>query len=281
MAYLSKFETSVNEKKILKFLVEGIFINADFLSPCLTGIVDMTTNSAENVSFLLEFNEILTKILSLCHNPDFDISTKAMKFIGNLIYTSDVYTSLLLSKNILELMNSKISSTNKLMRKEIYYNLSNILASNKNHLFLMLNHQFLLKKALEGLLDLAFEVRYEAWYLFSFISRLKTQAISEILEELIYYLPRSLEIESDPKILELILNTCENILKLSTETDKFKGLFNETGAFDSLAKKKYHGNNHISAYTLEIIESNYSYEELHGISSFHEENYDDSGFIFS
>ena len=78
----------------------------------------------------------------------------------------------------------------------------------------------------------------------------------------------SLNKETDPQILKLILKTYKNILNNSgIRIEYFKKLFEDSSCFDELAKKKNHGNTEVVELVTEIINTFYDFEELHGIKN--------------
>ena len=270
LAHICKYEENVQIiTTIMHIFVNKIFFsNKDIINPCLSGIAIMTVNRAELVDLLLRFDNILSRIIELTYDNDCSISFKAMKIIGNISFTSEENTGKLLKYNILDSIGNNFNSNSNKVRKEAYYALSNLLISPKEQIIQILSNDKLWKNALEGIIDSYFDVRAEAWEVFNLISSETDPNTFKFVEELVIYMNTSLNKETDPQILKLILKTYKNILNNSgIRIEYFKKLFEDSSCFDELAKKKNHGNTEVVELVTEIINTFYDFEELHGIKN--------------
>ena len=267
LAHISKYESDINRSRyLLNYFVNYIKSSNEISAACLMGIYSATAFSPEKIKLLMEeYRHVIPIIIELAYDIDKSISFRAMKIISSISTTDDENTQQLLDNNILPCLHKNLKSTNPLVRKDAYFTLSNILAGTESQLLAVIDCQCLLSDALEGLSDSSFDIRVEAWECFSILSK-KINGPEQFHEELIIHMNSVIPKETDPKILKLIINTFESLLANANERiTSMKSLLNDSGCFEEISRKKFHGNPEISDLVLAVIDKYYDYNELHGI----------------
>lgn len=263
LTHIGKYETNQkNLKFLMSYFVSLLGENNEKNVACLAGIL----NGNMDLSEMVRENEgAVKKIIQLANGTSRETVIRAVKVLGNIAYTSDENTQILLDNGVLNCANLQIKSFDSEIKKEAYFMLSNVLAGTYQQFRLVLAHGQLMQNALEGLIDASFQVRLEAWHCFSIVSKHTNE--ENIINELLIYMSKIVSKESDPSILKPILASFENILEKTQDLLKTKKFIEETNCLDEIGRKKTHGNSEISTLVEEIINKYYNFEELHGINT--------------
>ncbi|OMJ73091.1 hypothetical protein SteCoe_28292 [Stentor coeruleus] len=245
----------------IKWSTIGLNSNTKLPSLCI-----LFSITKKNPDLILQSPGLLRTIIEISIKDHDTIGLTAIKVLGNIAFGNENHTQALLDNQILNCLSKNISSINLNIKKESLLLLYNLLASEMSQVYQVLACYDIKTLMLEATLHKAFDIRFEAWHCLRLITCKLGPNECDIHKDIIFYVSRGLNIEIDPKILELILSAVENILQKSEEkVYVFKELIETSGCLEGLGKLRNHGNSSIQEYSDRIVNTFYDFNELYGI----------------
>ncbi|CAG9330092.1 unnamed protein product [Blepharisma stoltei] len=209
-------------------------------------------------------------IINYCDSHDYSIALPALKTLGNISSGNNAQTELMLNLNALEKLLNHIRSSQAVIRKEVYWALSNFVGGSSAHVERVAQH-LVIPLAMKGLTDEDHGVRVEAGWVFSnFGIRGSPECtISLIKNGFLNYLQQALDKETDPNTLKNLLVITKRILEAASikpqeekkENNICLKLFESSGCLAALHKQLDHGNSFVNEFALKLLKEFFDYEE--------------------
>lgn len=245
------FIGALKHKKSFKFAIMGL--------ECIT--INFTDNLHKIYSLCPEIIEIITKSEG---NEEKILLLYCLKLLGNFAYSTD-YIQVLLDKGVLPYLKKMMISYITWIRKEVFFILSNLLLSEDYHVGVIAADNELILRVLEGVNDIDYEVRLEVWHCIRVLVSKIPFIPFGFFDTLVFNMNLAFGKEIDPKILILMLESYEFMIKNAGEyEDTLKTLLESSKCFEKMSEKIYHGNKDVSNKASSLIEDFYDKYELRG-----------------
>ena len=236
----------------------------------LSGLFTISIHDSNRIDVICRQPRLVSVLVEFSTSPDHEIALAAFKVLGNISSSTSLHTQMLLDNNILPSITMNLYSSFSDLRKETYFTLSNIVAGAANQIKAAFEHDGLIKKAVQGVLDTNLEVRIEAWYVFKNIVNFRNKDFAMKLFDfgIANVITKALDIEKNVNVLETALKFCQTILDagdiegFNTVSQFFYG----SGCFERISKLSNYENYAIANLAEEIIMIYYSFSR-------NEENY--------
>jgi hypothetical protein len=150
--------------------------NPQLVHDLLWAIATFTDHENALIQLVIDSPPLFEVILANLESRDSERMKSALRAAGNIVTGNVLQTEAMLSRNILGKLKPMLSNPDPLIRKEVYWTLSNIAASTRGHLEQLLAHP-LMETTPSGLIDVSENVAREASFLFVNISNTNDQRI--------------------------------------------------------------------------------------------------------
>lgn len=231
----------------------------------IMGLEYLTINNVANLKKIYYYcPEIIEKILALVGNEDKYLILHSLKLLGNFAFSDD-YIQDLLDKGVLPFIKKVMIRSNAAHKKEVFFILSNLLLSEEHHLGVIMADKELVFRILEGVNEIDYEVRHEVWYCIKILTSKVPFYPLEFFDTLVFNMSLSFSKESDPKILILMLESYEFMLKkVGIHQETLRNLLDSSQCFEKMSEKIFHGNKDVSEKASGIIDEFYDKFEIRG-----------------
>jgi len=178
------------------------------------------------ISYISETEEIniIEEILrsnmiqDICESTSFDPSTVFCKIriVGNIAGNDDVYVNFLLKRNILNFFKNLLNIENYSILKELFWALSNIVATNRNSCLQVLEDEEIVHKIKKNLFFNNHDVREEVLYI---IGTIISNADYIITRKILDYkidddILELLKESKNPELIKMIVNALNQLVSL-------------------------------------------------------------------
>jgi importin subunit alpha-2 len=234
----------------------------------------LTTKTATKIEEKKEFDFIHVLVQLLQSTQNSILLTPVLRLVGNFISTDENYSNKLVEANVLSVMPQVLSHTNRSVREEACWMLSNIAGGSHEDLsqvYKMIQTPGLLKALVEQIAWAEYAVKREAaWSICNILVRTKD------LHFLVHFLQTNeivlrsfvplLEEWDDPMLILVILEAITSILTVFDDQQKeqdtnIKVLLEESGCLDKIEELCYDENEQVSEVAAQIIDTWFQKEE--------------------
>lgn len=192
------------------------------------------------------FSQILLKLLK--SNQDPDIERYALLAIGNIIYTSNKNTQILISLGLFDTIYTVIKSANFKNHYTVYWVLSNIAGGTTSQAHQLINHKICFE-ALNGFLHIDSKVVIEVAHLFHNLTLKSTSSdLEDLVNKGLIEVFNMIIDKSETEVLLSILKCTVNILCALTELYQFEVIqkIDSLGYWSCVARYEEHGDIRVS-----------------------------------
>jgi hypothetical protein len=149
-----------------KSLIESNEKNVLIIS--LYSISQLLEKDTRRIKFFLQL-KIINRIIELINHTDIDISNKALKVAGDVTFAEDPQITYLIEQGLLDILSRTTKQSNEEIRTESFYILSNIVASGKDMVEVLLKHDVFFS-IIESLSDQNMKVLKEVSFVYMNLS---------------------------------------------------------------------------------------------------------------
>ena len=140
-----------------------------------------------------------------------------------------------------------------------------MLLSEEHHVCIIVADKELVFRVFEGVSDIDYGVRVEVWYCIKILASKVPFFPLGFFDTLIFNMHLAFGREIDPKILILMLETYEFMLRnAGSYQDPLRSLLESSQCFEKMSEKIQHGNKDVSEKASSIIDEFYDKYELRG-----------------
>jgi len=207
---------------------------------------------------------VCRRLVELLMHNSFSVQTPALRSVGNIVTGNDTQTQTIINCGTLAAILHLLSSPKEAIRKEACWTISNITAGSVHQIQSVINANLILP-LIEILRHDDFKTKKEAaWALSNATSGGTKEQIMYLVERgCIRPLCDLLEC-NDVKIIQVVLDALENILKVGRDVDlqnPFALAIEEAEGLDKIEKLQQHENNEIYKKAFNLIDKYFSEEE--------------------
>ena len=163
---LMNFKTYEEIITSYKSLIESNEKNVLIIS--LYSISQLLEKDTRRIKFFLQL-KIINRIIELINHTDIDISNKALKVAGDVTFAEDPQITYLIEQGLLDILSRTTKQSNEEIRTESFYILSNIVASGKDMVEVLLKHDVFFS-IIESLSDQNMKVLKEVSFVYMNLS---------------------------------------------------------------------------------------------------------------
>ena len=212
---------------------------------------------------------IVPRIVSLLVHSSSSMQTPALRTVGNIITGTDTQTQYILDFNILPHLIAMFDSPKMNIRKEACWTISNITAGTRDQIQMVIDREAIPKLIRILLHSEEYEVQKEAaWAIANATSGGSTDQINYLVEQGSIAALSNILSAKEVKILTMILEGLENILKSGMQNsesrsfENIKFLFSDCGSLEKLKALQDHPTSSIYQRTLHILRTYFDVEEV-------------------
>jgi len=204
------------------------------------------------------------------HSPS--VQTPALRTVGNIVTGDDLQTQIMIELSILPCLLSLLSSPKRTIRKEACWAISNITAGNKDQIQAVIDAGIVLHLVQVLIHETEFDVQKEAaWAISNATSGGLREQIKLMVEQgCVPPLCEMLKV-ADPKIVMVVLEGLENILKMgdteasqTSQPNMMAIIINEAGGLATIESLQQHENEDVQAKAIKILERFFGMTEVGG-----------------
>ena len=202
-------------------------------------------------------------LVTLLGHENSSVVTPALRTLGNFVSGNDKQTQAVIDAGALDYVQALLSHPKRNVRKETCWLISNIAAGSHSQISSILSHPRMVSAVLKHVENAEWEVRKEATWVISNIATGGRDGHVHGLVELGAINALCSVIESaDPKILLVVLEALENILRVGKNASRdYIGFVDECDGLDKIENLQEHENTHVYEKAVFIIETYFGVEE--------------------
>lgn len=203
-------------------------------------------------------------LVSKLETADTQVLTPLVRTLGNFVTGTDQQTQAVLDAGVLPYMTKLVEHPNKNLRKEACWLLSNIAAGSHDQLNSIFQYHDLLERVVELARTDRWEVRKEAlWVVCNMFTTGQDNHVRSLVQGGGFTaLAEALSNGTDTKILVVVLEAVEEVLKLGSRLDlPYTTMFDELGGLDKLEQLQEHQSEEIYEKSVELLEQYFGVEE--------------------
>ncbi|KAL3668431.1 hypothetical protein V7S43_006518 [Phytophthora oleae] len=211
---------------------------------------------------------VCSRVVDLLGHTNTAIQTSALRTIGNIVTGNEQQTQLMLDLAVLPRLMPLFKSEKKLMRKEACWVISNITAGTPSQIQEVIDAN-VIPPLLFQLMSVELDVRKEAaWAISNAASGGTTQQIKYLVQQgCIPPLVKLLDVQ-DPRVINVSLNTLENILQageadmsVSDTENRMARYIEEADGIELIQNLQFHQEEHIYEKSVSIIRDYFEGED--------------------
>lgn len=235
----------------------------------LSYVSDDNTNNNVKIQAVLEAGAAPRLVQLLVHKSD-KIQTPALRTLGNIVTGNNDQTQCVLQNGLLPNLLALLTHPKKTIRKETCWTLSNVTAGTKEQIQLVIQSNFI-PMLLEVMRNDEYEVQREVtWALSNITSEGTPEQIDFLVRQGFFPPICNLLLCPDAKLVLLILDSIENVLKLGEAEMRKNGnttlnpiceIIEECGGLDHIENLQRHDNNEVYEKVIHILKEYFGSDE--------------------
>ena len=234
---------------------------ASLIDACLT--LSYISDGADDRIQAVVDTGVAPALVRLLGSDSTSIVTPALRTLGNIVSGSDHHTQAVIDAGVLDYITPLLSSPKKSVKKEACWLISNIAAGNHSQITKLISRPDILSVVIQLVHSAEWDVRKEATWVLSNIATGGEDAHVHALVELgsINALVEIISV-ADPKILLVVLDAIESILRVGCKTGRdYVGFVDECDGLDKIEMLQEHENEEVYEKAISIIEKYFGVEE--------------------
>jgi hypothetical protein len=197
--------------------------DVEALTDACWALTYLSDGSEEHINAVLNAN-VLRRLVELLGHPDAKVQTPALRALGNIVTGNDTQTQTVLENGALQAFGPLLSHSKKAIRKECCWAISNVTAGNQQQIQEVINAG-LLAPVIQLLEQGDFDIKKEAaWAVSNATMGGNPQQIEYLITNGCLRPLIDLLTVSDTKILVLVLDTLDNLLRVGKNQQEQNGL---------------------------------------------------------
>jgi importin subunit alpha-1 len=206
---------------------------------------------------------ITPALISMLTHADAGVVTPVLRTLGNFVSGNERQTQAVVNAGIIDVIPSLLNHPKKNIRKEACWLLSNIAAGNSDQISAVISKASMMQTVLNLLEKAEWDVRKEAAWV---VSNIATGGLTSHVHDLVEFgainALCSVISAADPKILLVILDAIDSILRVGKSSDRdYAGYVDECDGLDAIENLQTHENDNVYEKAVAIIETYFGVEE--------------------
>lgn len=197
--------------------------DVEALTDACWALTYLSDGSEEHINAVLNAN-VLRRLVELLGHPDAKVQTPALRALGNIVTGNDMQTQTVVENGALQAFGPLLSHAKKAIRKECCWAISNVTAGNQAQIQEVINAG-LMVPVIQLLEQGDFDIKKEAaWAVSNATMGGSPQQIEYLITNGCLRPLIELLTVSDTKILVLVLDTLDNLLRIGKNQQEQNGL---------------------------------------------------------
>jgi hypothetical protein len=197
--------------------------DVDALTDACWALTYLSDGSEEHINAVLAAN-VLPRLVELLGHPDAKVQTPALRALGNIVTGNTAQTQAVVDSGALPAFGPLLSHSKKAIRKECCWAISNVTAGNQPQIQAVINAG-LMVPVIQALEQGDFDIKKEAaWAISNASMGGSPQQIEYLIANGCLKPFIDLLTVSDTKILVLVLDTLDNLLRIGKSQQEQNGL---------------------------------------------------------
>lgn len=236
----------------------------DVISDACYALSYMTNGRNEHIDMILEYSNICMRIVELVNTTTDNIQTPALRTLGNIVTGSDEATQSIVNCGAPPILKRLLQHPKRNIKKEATWSLSNIMAGTQEQIDSVMRIN-IMPELVRMLENEEYSIRKEVtWTICNATSGGSAEHIDTITRApgCLDALANMLD-SHDAKIIEVVLEAIENILKSSgASAGNYTDLMESAGILDNLEELQEHANESIYQRALKILDTYFNADDM-------------------